>query len=169
MRTRNLVIGLLIVAGIIFLLINPTPTVMNQRTNPATNSSTFTSRLQDKTADEVLGDAMLSEIQIVEKEPAYDKSSRAVKMGDRISVHYRGWLAKDGTGFDQSFDRGEPFTFTVGQRIIQGWSDGVIGMQVGEVRRLKIPYSLGYGEEGNGDAIPAKSDLIFDVELVNFD
>lgn len=165
MTTRNLVIGLLIIAGISFLLINPTPTVNNQRTNPA---SAFTSKLKDKTADEVLADTPITELSTLTKEVAYDTNSRAVKDGDNINVHYRGWLAKDGTVFDESFKRNSTFSFTVGGNVIQGWSQGVIGMQVGEVRRIKIPYSLGYGEAGYPGSIPEKADLIFDVELVSF-
>lgn len=170
MKTRNLVIGLLIIAAITFLLINPTPTVMNQRTNPAAadnDSTAFQSRLESMTADETLTET-LSELKTEIKLPAADTEEREVKTGDRISVHYRGWLASDGSVFDQSYNRGTPLTFIVGQGVIQGWSDGVVGMKVGEVRRLKIPSSLGYKEFGSGEAIPPNADLIFDVELVNF-
>ena len=93
-----------------------------------------------------------------------------VKSGDKITVHYRGWLALDGEVFDQSFNHSESgFTFTVGQGVIEGWSEGVVGMKLGEVRRLKIPYTKGYGEYGAGYTIPPFSDLIFDVELVSID
>jgi FKBP-type peptidyl-prolyl cis-trans isomerase FkpA len=90
-----------------------------------------------------------------------------VKTGDSITVHYRGWLALDGEVFDQSFNHSnDGFTFTVGQGVIQGWSEGVVGMKIGETRRLKIPYNLGYGERGAGLTIPPFADLIFDVELL---
>jgi len=170
MKTRNLVIALLIIAGITFLLINPTPNVSNQRTNPNANStaSTFSSRLESMAVDEVLGDTRVSELTKEVKLESTDLTGKEVATGDKISVHYRGWLAKDGTVFDQSFNRGSTFTFTVGQGVIQGWSQGVVGMKVGEVRRLKIPSELGYGATGAGDSIPADADLIFDVELVNF-
>lgn len=93
-----------------------------------------------------------------------------VSTGDRITVHYRGWLATDSEAvFDQSFNRNEPFTFTVGSGVINGWSEGVVGMKVGEIRRLFIPSDLGYGEQGSGANIPPNSDLIFDVELVRFE
>ncbi len=97
-----------------------------------------------------------------------DPISRSVESGDRISVNYRGWLASTGEVFDQSFIYNKTLTFTVGQNVIKGWSDGVLGMKVGEVRRLKIPSELGYGEAGSEPKIPANADLIFDVELVKF-
>lgn len=81
-------------------------------------------------------------------------------------VHYTGWLY-DGTKFDSSVDRGTPFPFVQGQRrVIEGWDTAFSGMKVGGKRRLFIPYQLAYGEHGQGP-IPPKSDLIFDVELVD--
>ena len=89
-----------------------------------------------------------------------------VAPGEYITVHYTGWLASDGTKFDSSVDRGQPFTFPQGaHRVIAGWDLGFAGMRVGGKRRLFIPYQLAYGEEGRAP-IPPKSDLIFDVELV---
>lgn len=85
--------------------------------------------------------------------------------GDMVSVHYTGWL-EDGTMFDSSLKRGDPFEFPLGQgQVIQGWDEGVAGMQVGEQRQLRIPGKLGYGATGQGD-IPANATLIFDVELL---
>jgi peptidylprolyl isomerase len=82
------------------------------------------------------------------------------------SVHYTGWLY-DGTKFDSSVDRGTPIEFLQGQRrVILGWDTGFEGMRVGGKRRLFIPYQLAYGETAKGP-IPAKSNLIFDVELVS--
>jgi peptidylprolyl isomerase len=84
------------------------------------------------------------------------------------SVHYTGWLASDGTKFDASVDRGEPITFFQGaHRVIAGWDTGFGGMRVGGKRRLFIPYQLAYGEQGRPPVIPAKSDLIFDLELIS--
>jgi peptidylprolyl isomerase len=84
------------------------------------------------------------------------------------TVHYTGWLAADGTKFDSSVDRGEPITFFQGaHRVIAGWDSGFTGMQVGGKRRLFIPYQLAYGEQGRPPVIPAKADLIFDIELVS--
>lgn len=82
------------------------------------------------------------------------------------TVHYTGYLA-DGTKFDSSVDRGEPITFPYGKhRVIEGWDTGFEGMHVGGKRRLYIPYQLGYGEAGRPPVIPAKAELIFDVEFI---
>lgn len=85
--------------------------------------------------------------------------------GNTIKVNYSGTLT-DGTKFDNSYDRNEPFEFTLGQgQVIQGWEQGFVGMKVGGKRRLTIPPSLGYGDQAN-DTIPANSTLIFEVELL---
>ncbi|MFC6647301.1 FKBP-type peptidyl-prolyl cis-trans isomerase [Granulicella cerasi] len=82
------------------------------------------------------------------------------------TVHYTGYLP-DGTKFDSSVDRGEPISFPYGQhRVIQGWDTGFEGMHVGGKRRLFVPYPLAYGDQGHPPVIPAKAELIFDVELV---
>ncbi len=87
--------------------------------------------------------------------------------GNFLTVHYTGWLAKDGTKFDSSVDRGEPITFQQGaHRVIPGWDQGFEGMKVGGKRRLYIPYQLAYGDSGRPPVIPPQSDLIFDIELV---
>ncbi len=89
----------------------------------------------------------------------------AVK-GKRIKVHYTGTLT-DGSKFDSSVDRGEPFTFTLGAgEVIKGWDEGFAGMKVGGKRKLTIPYPMAYGEMGRPPKIPAKATLIFDVELL---
>jgi peptidylprolyl isomerase len=85
------------------------------------------------------------------------------------TVRYTGWLT-DGTKFDSSYDHpgGEPFTFPDGaKRVIIGWDTGFEGMHVGGKRRLYVPYQLAYGELGHPPVIPAKADLIFDIELVS--
>ncbi len=88
------------------------------------------------------------------------------KKGDLVSVHYTGKLV-NGTVFDSSIQRGTPIQFALGEgRVIQGWEQGILGMQVGEKRTLTIPSRLGYGEQGAGGVIPGNATLIFDVELV---
>lgn len=88
--------------------------------------------------------------------------------GQQLTVQYTGWLASDGTKFDSSVDRNEPFTFPQGaHRVITGWDQGFGGMRVGGKRRLFIPYQLAYGAEGRPPMIPPMSDLIFDIELVS--
>ncbi|PWA34053.1 FK506- and rapamycin-binding protein [Artemisia annua] len=109
--------------------------------------------------------------------------------GDRIKVHYRGKLT-DGTVFDSSFERGDPIEFELGsgqvikvksselhslnktylyilnEITVPGWDQGILGMCVGEKRKLKIPAKLGYGEQGSPPTIPGGATLIFDTELV---
>ena len=87
-------------------------------------------------------------------------------LGMSVSVHYTGRL-EDGTVFDSSIPRGQPFTFTLGAgQVIKGWDLGVEGMTVGEKRNLVIPPHLGYGVRGAGATIPPNATLIFDIELL---
>lgn len=89
------------------------------------------------------------------------------KTGDTLSMHYTGKLASNGLKFDSSLDRGTPFQFQIGLgKVIQGWDDGVIQMSLGQKALLKVPFDLGYGEEGAGGVIPPKADLHFEVELL---
>lgn len=94
-------------------------------------------------------------------------SGESAKNGDALTVHYTGAL-ENGTKFDSSRDRGQPFTFTLGAgQVIRGWDLGLAGMKTGEKRRLAIPPELGYGETGTpGGSIPPNATLIFDVDLL---
>ena len=90
----------------------------------------------------------------------------ATGAGQTAIVHYTGWL-EDGTKFDSSKDRNDPFSFPIqAGMVIKGWDEGVIGMKEGGKRKLFIPPQLGYGARGAGGVIPPDATLIFEVELL---
>jgi FKBP-type peptidyl-prolyl cis-trans isomerase FkpA len=87
--------------------------------------------------------------------------------GKTAVVHYTGWLM-DGTKFDSSHDRNQPFSFPLGGgQVIKGWDEGVAGMKVGGKRILIVPPALGYGARGAGNVIPPNATLKFEVELLD--
>jgi len=99
-------------------------------------------------------------------EELYVGEGDTAQAGQTVTVHYTGWLT-DGKKFDSSKDRNDPFQFSLGAgEVIRGWDEGVQGMQVGGVRKLTIPASLGYGARGAGGVIPPNATLVFEVELL---
>ncbi|MCX6722431.1 MAG: FKBP-type peptidyl-prolyl cis-trans isomerase [Candidatus Staskawiczbacteria bacterium] len=107
------------------------------------------------------------DIQGMKVETLQQGSGDVAKAGDIVSVNYVGSLS-DGKKFDSSIDRGQPFSFTLGQNsVIKGWELGVAGMKVGEKRKLTIPPELAYGAQGAGGVIPPNSTLMFEVDLLS--
>jgi len=89
---------------------------------------------------------------------------------DKLQMHYTGTLTEGGTKFDSSLDRGTPFEFQLGTgQVIKGWDEGLLEMCVGEKRKLIIPSSKGYGEQGAGELIPPNAGLTFEVELIKIE
>ncbi|MBD3670999.1 MAG: FKBP-type peptidyl-prolyl cis-trans isomerase [Gammaproteobacteria bacterium] len=105
-----------------------------------------------------------SGLQIEEITPGDGTEAEA---GKTVTVHYSGWLT-DGSKFDSSVDRNEPFDFRLGAgQVIKGWEEGVAGMKVGGKRKLTVPPELGYGAYGAGGVIPPNATLVFEVELLD--
>lgn len=150
MRTIILSVIILIVVGGVFWFLS----------NKTESPNLIVEKIEEKNTQKT--DTILElEIEII-KEGSGPKS----KTGDTLSVHYTGTL-QNGTKFDSSLDRGTPFEFTLGQnRVIQGWERGMLGMQVGEKRKLAIPSELAYGSASPSPLIPANSVLIFEIELL---
>jgi FK506-binding protein 2 len=115
-------------------------------------------------------DAKKKGLQIgVKKRVDADKCLIKSRKGDSLQMHYTGKL-EDGTEFDSSIPRGQPFVFTLGSgQVIKGWDQGLLGMCEGEKRRLVIPSDLGYGDRGSPPKIPGGATLIFEVELMKIE
>lgn len=110
------------------------------------------------------GDAAASELKI---EDVQVGEGAEAAPGNSVTVHYTGTLT-DGTKFDSSVDRQEPFVFQLGAgAVIKGWEEGVKGMKVGGKRKLTIPPQMAYGEAGAGGVIPPNATLLFDIELID--
>ncbi len=133
--------------------------------------SIFYFSLQDKPQEQDIAntdsESNVFEIQGMKVEVLKEGSGEGIKNNDIATVHYTGWL-ENGIKFDSSIDKSMPFSFAVGTGyVIKGWDLGILGMKVGEKRKLTIPSELGYGEGGAGSVIPAGAALIFEVELLN--
>ncbi len=106
------------------------------------------------------------EVKELVKEDLVVGKGTAAKAGDTVKVHYTGTLL-DGTKFDSSLDRGEPFSFKLGSgSVIKGWDEGVVGMKVGGKRKLTIPADKAYGKAGRPPTIPPNSPLVFEIQLL---
>lgn len=148
------VLGLFALA-LIFFLFNP---IGFSGTSTQTVSTPSPSSLEDTRSSSPSGQLKIEDIQV-------GTGIEATK-GSLVTVHYTGTL-ENGTKFDSSVDRGEPFTTPIGEgRVIKGWDEGIPGMKVGGKRRLTIPSEMGYGTRGSPPTIPPNATLIFDVELL---
>ncbi len=158
---KTLIISLIIIAIVILVFWVRSPKT-NEVVNPTSISGNKESEenVENMQKEENKNDGLKIEV-------LQEGTGEEVKNGDNVSVHYTGRL-EDGTKFDSSLDRGIPFSFKLGAgNVIKGWDLGVLGMKVGEKRKLTIPSDLAYGENGIPGAIPPKATLIFEVELLS--
>jgi len=164
-----LVIILIIIAvGILFLMQPKAVSKQTEQGAPEQPQAQPKSETQDQSKNNKTPTSY--EIQGMKIETLKEGSGETAKAGDTVTVNYTGTL-ENGTKFDSSvdpaFNHVDPFSFTLGQnRVIQGWELGVLGMKVGEKRKLTIPPELGYGSQSPSPSIPANSTLIFEVELL---
>lgn len=141
--------AVVIVGGVIFVLTRPTSSSSNSCIGAKGPGTPVTTASGLQYEDLVLGNCAQAMV------------------GKQITVHYVGTLT-DGTKFDSSRDRNQPFSFALGTgAVIAGWDEGIAGMKVGGTRRLTIPANLGYGDQGRPPTIPGGATLIFEVELLD--
>lgn len=151
------IISLVLILGVVFLLTQQKPAYVlpDLDNSPLPTATPILNQTKDNN--------MVTELKI---EDITEGTGPEVKSGDTIVINYKGTLL-DGTKFDSSYDRGQPFETQIGVgMVIQGWDVGVLGMKVGGKRKLTIPSGMAYGEQGAGNAIPPNSPLIFELELL---
>lgn len=160
MSRKTIWIGLIILivlAG--FLILNKSDKKTVDNSTPAdkkTENTKMDTTINNSTDS---GKLIIEDIKVGEGKEA--------KSGDTVVMNYKGTLV-DGTKFDSSYDRNQPFTTKIGVgQVIKGWDEGVPGMKIGGKRKLTIPPDLGYGSAGAGGVIPPNATLIFEVELLD--
>lgn len=153
----------LLAASIVFLAGCTTSQPNTHTPDEATSSSSITGNISTNPSTPMNA----SDITELSFEITRPGDGPEAKLGDTVSVHYTGTFL-DGNKFDSSLDRNIPFDFMLGQgQVIDGWDQGVQGMKVGEVRKLVVPYQMAYGEDGYPPVIPARTPLLFEVELLD--
>ncbi|MEK7658270.1 MAG: FKBP-type peptidyl-prolyl cis-trans isomerase [Patescibacteria group bacterium] len=146
-----IIVLIIIIGGAYFLFLKP---ANNSNDNRQTGQ-------QDQNQNQINYQIQGMKIEILK-----EGNGQETKNGDNVTVNYVGTLT-DGTKFDSSIDRGQPFSFPLGAgRVIKGWDMGVLGMKIGEKRKLTIPPELGYGAFGAGEVIPPNATLVFEVDLL---
>jgi len=162
---KNILATILFFIILVFILYQNFPKVLpNQRQEKFYPSNLFS--IPDEKQSSIKTEEDIVELSFETLLSTENINSNSVNLGDTVLVHYRGFLAKDGFEFDSSLNPGKsPLRFVVGEGVIEGFSKGIIGMKVGEIRRIKIPSELAYGDK-SVSLIPPNSDLIFDVELI---
>ncbi len=145
----------------------PQTTATENTTQASPASDTVTEKNTLKASDKKMSDEkVVTTPSGLKYEVIVEGDGETPQKGQTVTVHYTGTL-EDGTKFDSSRDRNQPFQFTIGVgQVIKGWDEGLSTMKVGDRRKLIIPPELGYGSSGAGGVIPPDATLIFDVELL---
>lgn len=162
----GIAVSVILVAGFACTSKNETATNSSSTTNNAANTAQNNAAGGAQMGAAATTGAVVTELKIEDLQVGTGAEAVA---GKKVTVHYTGWLT-NGTKFDSSLDRGQPFPFPLGAgRVIQGWDKGVAGMKVGGKRKLTIPPQMAYGERGAPPVIPPNSTLIFEVQLLGVD
>jgi len=151
---------ILVVAGFLFWQNNLIATKNLANSQLASTTENLNINSNNNMENQIMGSEELN-IEVLQQ-----GAGPEAKNNDVVSVHYTGYLT-NGQVFDSSIGRGEPFSFTLGAgQVIKGWDQGVLGMKVGEKRKLTIPPDLAYGAVGAGGVIPPNAALVFEVEMI---
>jgi FKBP-type peptidyl-prolyl cis-trans isomerase FkpA len=164
-------IGIMI-ASALTLVVAAAACTKNSDESASTNSSGGSNMAANQNQGSTAGNApaaapTYSDVKELKIEDLKAGTGAEATPGHMVTVNYTGWLT-NGTKFDSSLDRNQPFQFKLGGgMVIKGWDQGVAGMKVGGKRRLIIPSQLGYGERGAGNVIPPNATLVFEVDLLD--